>query len=182
MKPILLFGILSLPIIIVSLGSLKKLKSHGFYRFLSWECMVWLLVNNYKFWFTNFISLPQIISWLTLFLSTYFVVAGIIEIKKKGKASKSRTGNELYAFEKTTELVESGIFGYIRHPLYSSLVFLTLGIYFKNPTIQLLPFALLSSIFLFITARFDEIECRHYFGDKYVMYMKRTKMFIPYIF
>jgi protein-S-isoprenylcysteine O-methyltransferase Ste14 len=182
MKTIIIFSVLSIPIIIVSLGSLKKFKSHGFYRFLSWECMAWLLTNNYKGWFTNFLSRPHIISWLTLILSTYFVIAGIVEIKKKGKASKSRTGNELYAFEKTTELVESGIFGYIRHPLYSSLVFLTLGIYLKNPTVQLLSFALLSSIFLFITARFDEKECIYYFGDKYIMYMKRTKMFIPYIY
>lgn len=31
----------------------------------------------------------------------------------------------LFAFEKTSTLVYSGIFKYIRHPLYSPLIFLT---------------------------------------------------------
>ena len=37
-------------------------------------------------------------------------------------------------------------------------------------------------VMLYITAIFDEKECIVYFGDKYKEYMKRSKMFIPYIF
>jgi protein-S-isoprenylcysteine O-methyltransferase Ste14 len=182
MKTSILFCILSIPIILVSLRSLKNLKNHGFYRFLSWECMVWLFSNNYKFWFTDVFSITQIISWMNLLIATYMVIAGVIQMRKKGKASASRTENELFGFEKTTELVDTGIFKFIRHPLYSSLLFLTFGIYFKNPALSLLPFALLSSIFLYFTAKLDEAECIKFFGTKYNEYRLKSKMFIPYIF
>jgi len=59
---------------------------------------------------------------------------------------------------------------------------LTWGIYLKNTTLVLLPFAVLSTVFLFLTARNDEKECVAYFGDAYKEYMKNTRMFIPYIF
>jgi hypothetical protein len=48
---IILFGILSLPVIIISWRTLFNIKSHGFYRFIGWECIIWLFVHNYTFWF-----------------------------------------------------------------------------------------------------------------------------------
>ena len=93
-----------------------------------------------------------------------------------------RNEKSLYQFEQTTELVDKGIFKYIRHPLYSSLLFLTWGIFLKNPAPVLFYISLLSTIFLYLTAIFDEKECILFFGDKYKEYMKRSKRFIPYIF
>jgi protein-S-isoprenylcysteine O-methyltransferase Ste14 len=101
---------------------------------------------------------------------------------KLGKPGKKREDENLYSFERTSELVTQGIFKYIRHPMYSSLLFLTWGIYLKNPTFFLLIPALLSSVFLYLTALFDEKECIRYFGDKYREYMKTSKMFVPYVF
>jgi protein-S-isoprenylcysteine O-methyltransferase Ste14 len=99
-----------------------------------------------------------------------------------GKPSQERTDDSLYTFEKTSELIESGIFKYIRHPLYGSLLFLTWGVFFKNPVVELLIIACISSIALVITAKIEEKEDIAYFGNKYREYMKRSKMFIPYLF
>jgi len=104
-----------------------------------------------------------------------------MEMRKNGKAEKSREAESLYQFEKTTELVDTGIFKYIRHPLYSSLIFLTWGIFFKHVTIPLIIFAVASTVFLYLTSITDEKECITYFGDKYKDYMKRTKQFIPFV-
>lgn len=93
-----------------------------------------------------------------------------------------REDKNLYAFEKTVELVDHGIFGYIRHPLYSSLIFLTWGILLKNPSLSLIVVAAFSTAFLYLTAISDEKECVRFFGDKYLNYMKRTKRFIPFLF
>jgi protein-S-isoprenylcysteine O-methyltransferase Ste14 len=98
-----------------------------------------------------------------------------------GKPGKNRDEKTLYQFEKTTELIDTGIFRYIRHPLYSSLIFLTWGIFLKNATADLLIIALLSTISLYFTAIFDEKECIQFFGEKYIEYKKRSKMFIPFI-
>lgn len=103
-------------------------------------------------------------------------------MKRIGKPDKNRDRKTLYEFEQTTELVDKGIFKYIRHPLYSSLLFLTWGILLKNPTLGLIIVSLTSTIFLYFTSIFEEKECIAFFGDKYVDYMKRSKRFIPYIF
>ena len=103
-------------------------------------------------------------------------------MKKKGKQQNIRQEENLYGFEKTSKLVTSGIYKYIRHPLYSSLFLLTWGILFKHPDWILLNVAIFASVFLFLTARADEKECIKYFGENYRDYMKRTKRFIPFLF
>lgn len=182
MEKIFLFVILSIPIIIISWRTLFNVKSHGFYRFFSWECILWLFVSNYAYWFKNPFSIQQIFSWMFLFSSAYLVVAGMIIMKKMGRQEKNNRRKTLYKFEQTTELIDKGIFKYIRHPLYSSLILLTWGIYLKNPKLELIIFSVLSTLFLYLTSIFDEKECKIYFGAKYSDYMKRSKMFIPYIF
>lgn len=178
----IIFAVFSIPIVILSWRTLFNVRSHGFYRFFSWECMLWLFASNYLFWFNDPFCVRQIFSWILLTYSVYPVVAGSVQLKKAGKPAKEREEEALYAFEKTSELVDTGIFKYIRHPLYSSLLFLTWGIFLKNTTLPLFVVALSSSIFLFLTAWFDEKECIRYFGEKYSEYMKRTKRFVPYLF
>jgi protein-S-isoprenylcysteine O-methyltransferase Ste14 len=181
MNHFLLFLIFSIPVVLVSFKSLKNLKSHGFYRFFSWECILWLFVHTYSVWFKEPVSLLQLLSWLLLTVSAVFVISGVIVMKRIGNAGKKRTDDTLYGFEKTTQLIDKGIFHYIRHPLYSSLLLLTWGITLKNPTLELCIVALISSVFLYLTAIHDEKECTVYFGESYVDYMKRSKRFIPFI-
>jgi protein-S-isoprenylcysteine O-methyltransferase Ste14 len=182
MITLFVFTLLAIPLIIISFRSLKKPGSHGFYRFFGWEATLFLAVCNIRFWFTDPSSIPQIISWICLFYALYLVIAGVILLKKRGKAQKSREDTALFAFEKTTQLVETGLFRYIRHPLYGSLLFLSVGIFLKHPACFQLVVTLFSSVMYYLTARMDEKECVAYFGDVYRAYMKRTKMFIPWIF
>jgi len=182
MSTLIIFGVLSLPIIFISWRTLFNTKSHGFYRFFAWECIAWLLASNFKWWFANPFSINQIISWILLLFSAYLVISGVILLKMKGKPSQTRDEENLFGFEKTTELIDTGVFRCIRHPLYASLIFLTWGIFLKHPQIILFIVSLLASILLYITSKLDEKECINYFGEKYIDYMKRTKMFIPYLF
>ena len=109
MTNLLIFGLLSIPVIAISRRSLFKPKSHGFYRFLSWECILWLFASNYRFWFDDPLSANHIFSWMLLFIAIYPVIAGAIQLKKKGKAGEHRIDDSLYDFEKTSELVDTGI-------------------------------------------------------------------------
>jgi protein-S-isoprenylcysteine O-methyltransferase Ste14 len=139
------------------------------------------MASNYTFWFDDPFSPFQLISWILLIISAYLVIHGAILLVKKGKPAKSRNDAKLYMVEQTTQLIDHGIFKYIRHPLYSSLLFLTWGIFFKNITISLLLVALLSTLFLYLTAVVEEKECTIIFGDPYKAYMKQTHMFIPFV-
>jgi protein-S-isoprenylcysteine O-methyltransferase Ste14 len=85
-------------------------------------------------------------------------------------------------FEKTTSLVTVGAYRYIRHPLYSSLLFLAWGVFFKNPSWPGAILAVTATLFLVMTARMEEAEDVRFFGPAYQAYMKQTKMFIPFLF
>ena len=134
MDTVFIFAILGILIIGVSWRTIFNVRSHGFYRFLSWLCIAWLLANNYRDWFSNPFSIRQIVSWIFLIISGYLVIAGVILLKQRGKQTTRRDEPTLYPFEQTTKLVDKGIFHYIRHPMYSSLLFLTWGIYLKRPS------------------------------------------------
>jgi protein-S-isoprenylcysteine O-methyltransferase Ste14 len=182
MVKVLLFASLSLPIIALSWRNLFRPETHGFYRFLSWECVILLFVFCYKTWFADPLSMHQIFSWIFLVISLYLVIVAVILIHRVGKPGMKRNEKDLYSFERTSELVTTGIYKYIRHPMYTSLLFLTWGIYLKNPTVLLLVPAILSSVFLYLTALIDEKECIRYFGDRYLEYMKGSKRFVPFVF
>jgi len=172
-------------IVFFSWKSLKKPQSHGYYRFFAWEFILALFIFNAGVWFRDPFSTFQIISWILLILSIFLAVHGVQLLKKIGQPDKKRDRNDisLMNFEKTTALVTEGAYKYIRHPLYSSLLFLNWGIFFKNPSWPAgIALALAASIALFLTARKEENENILFFGRNYETYIARTKMFIPFIF
>ncbi len=181
MDKVIFFIALSIPVIFFSKQSLFEPRSHGFTRFFSWECIIILFVFNYTKWFSEPFSARQIISWLMLCVSLWFVIESVVRLRRARKPGVVRVDEKLFRFEKTTELVTSGIYRYIRHPMYSSLLFLSWGIWLKQPLWYTFPVALLASWLLWLTARRDEIECISYFGEKYSEYMEGTKRLIPFI-
>lgn len=101
--------------------------------------------------------------------------------RQKGRIDQDRDDPSLVGIEKTTELVTSGVYGYIRHPFYSSLLFLAWGIFFKQITWVTLLLGIAATIFLILTAKKEEAENIEYFGEAYREYMQDTKMFIPFV-
>lgn len=178
---LLLFLLLTVFITAVSWRTLFQVKSHGFPRYFAWVGMAWLLASNYPYWFRDPFSIHQLISWTLLFVGLIVVGYGGRQFLKQGNIDKNREADTLFGFEKTTSLVDDGIYKYIRHPLYASLIYLAWGIYFKHPTPPLTVISVCSTLLLYLTMRYDERECIAYFGDAYRDYMKRSRMFIPFV-
>ncbi len=153
--------------------SLRFKRYHGIARFFAFESVFVLVLLNYKVWFSNPFSPVQLASWILLIVSSYVVITGYMLLKRKGKPDSN--------FENTSLLVKSGIYGYIRHPLYLSVFLLGTGIMLKNPGKVQLALGIVNLIAVYITARIEENEMIAKFGDQYRTYMKETKMFIPYI-
>lgn len=167
----------------ISWRAMGHVKSHGFYRFWAWELMLALLVLNAPVWFEDRFALHQEVSWVLLFLSLLVLFLGVYQLRRDGRPSEAaRTDEELYAFERTSQLVTGGIYGWIRHPLFCSLLLLTWGICCKQLNVLTIVLALLASGFLYLAAKRDEAECTEFFGQAYRDYMQRTKMFVPYVF
>jgi protein-S-isoprenylcysteine O-methyltransferase Ste14 len=153
--------------------SLKEKRYHGIARFFSFESIVIIVMLNYRVWFVNAFSLLQLCSWLFLILSIVFALTGFSLLSRHGKAK----GN----FENTTQLIQSGIYHYIRHPLYLSLILLGTGAMLKQPGLLQWILMIINFLAMYITARIEENEMIIRFGDEYREYMKRSKMFIPFI-
>ncbi|MEE9441978.1 MAG: isoprenylcysteine carboxylmethyltransferase family protein [candidate division Zixibacteria bacterium] len=179
---IIIFIVVSAGILWLSRNSLRNFRSHGFYRFFAWEAILIIIILNFRHWFENPLSINQLISWFLLIACTVLVIVGTRLLITIGKPNSNRDDPTLYGIEKTTKLVTVGAYRYIRHPIYSSLLFLTWGAFFKHISIITICLALIATLFLFITAKFEESENIKFFGDDYREYMKRTKMFVPYLF
>jgi protein-S-isoprenylcysteine O-methyltransferase Ste14 len=177
------FIIASAVLVFISHSSLRHPRSHGFFRFFAWEAMLALFLMNVDYWLIDPLAWHQLIAWILLIACIVPVFWGTLLLKKSGKPVKSRPGDpSLLAFEKTSSLVTSGIYKYIRHPLYSSLLLLAWGIFFKFPSWLGILLALLTTFFLYFTARADEAECTSFFGPVYPEYMRNTRRFIPFVF
>lgn len=180
---IIVFVIVSALLLFISRASLRSAGSHGFFRFFAWEAILALFLLNVNFWFRDPFAWHQLIAWTLLMASLIPLGFGVHELRKRGKPAAQRAGEPaLLGFEKTTELVASGIYGFIRHPLYSSLLLLAWGIFFKFPSWPGGGLAGLSTLFLVLTARADERECLKFFGPAYQEYTRKTRMFIPFLF
>jgi protein-S-isoprenylcysteine O-methyltransferase Ste14 len=178
----IIFVIASSLLVAISWKSLHQPRQHGFYRFFTWEAILLLFLMNAGVWFLQPFSWNQIIAWSLLILSLIPLGLGIHALRLYGKPAGHRENDSsLLAFEKTTALVTTGIYHYIRHPLYCSLLLLTWGIFFKSPSAIGTVLAVTATLLLIATAKADEAECSQYFGPPYQDYIRRTKMFIPYL-
>ena len=183
MWKLIVFTIATILLIYISRASLRRPGSHGFYRFFAWECILVLFVLNVKVWFVDPFSWHQLIAWTLLFACLLPLAFGVRSLRTRGQPTEERPGDpSLLAFKKTTALVTTGVYAYIRHPLYSSLLLLAWGIFFKAPSLPGGCLAVAAAAFLIATAAADERECLEFFGGDYRAYMQGTRRFIPYLY
>lgn len=154
--------------------SIRHGRYHGIARFFSFESIFILVMLNVKVWFRDPFSVTQIFSWIFLFSSIYFGIAGFILLKEIGKP---QGGN----FENTSVLVKTGLYKYIRHPLYFSLLLVGTGVMMKYPDVFQLSLGAVNLAAIYLTARIEENEMIAKFGDEYMVYMRESKMFIPFV-
>ena len=176
---------------------------HKFYRFFAFEFLFILILVNFGYWLRNPFTVFRIFTWIILLGS--FVLAGyaiyhLLEYGKPQISGKNETANSsnksliykyiqlflyrlriLSGIEKTTILVTTGIYKYIRHPLYSALIIMGTVTLLKNdfPWLMAICLFVVATVFFYTTALMEEKENLIKFGDDYAAYMERTGMFFP---
>ena len=86
-----------------------------------------------------------------------------------------------YQVKKKQEIITTGVYAVIRHPIYAGLSLAVIG---GELVLQsyLVFFVLLAAILIgYFQAKREEKLLMAHFGDEYKSYMKRTRMFIPYL-
>jgi protein-S-isoprenylcysteine O-methyltransferase Ste14 len=77
------------------------------------------------------------------------------------------------------KLVTSGLYRYVRHPLYTSgLVFIWL---FPTMTVTLLTVFATLTAYIIIGATFEERKLRREYGQAYAVYQASTPMLVPFL-
>jgi len=178
---LLAYAVLSIPIVWVSRQSLRHPRAHGFARFLAFQTILGLFVLNISHWFRRPFGVLQIASWLCLCLSGLFVIWGFMLLRRLGGFRPTEEAAQAFAWEKTGRLVTTGVYRYIRHPMYSSLLFLAWGVVLKLVTLATLALGVVASLALFATAKAEEAENVARFGEEYREYMRRTRRFVPFL-
>lgn len=177
-----IFMTVAIALLLISWRSLLHPRTHGFYRlfgFLAITALGWL---SYPLWGRPTEQPLQWLSGVLLLGSLYLVLHGLYLLVRRGGHSAAREEPANFAFENTARLVDDGLYGYIRHPMYASLLFLLWGFYLKAPGALTTVLVVGGSLALFKAARVEEWENIRTFGRAYRAYIRRTRMFIPYLF
>ncbi|MDE2001085.1 MAG: isoprenylcysteine carboxylmethyltransferase family protein [Patescibacteria group bacterium] len=79
------------------------------------------------------------------------------------------------------ELVTSGPYRYVRHPIYSGVLLAMLGTAIASQLLWLAVFLMFAGFFTY-SARMEERTMTEQFGDAYRTYKAQTRMLVPFIF
>lgn len=161
------------PIAFISWLAFKHRALLGISRFISYELTILLVVWNLEHLFFRPLSALGLCSWVLLSASLWLAVVGMLTIARLGKAELIIDG--------TTRLITQGVFEYVRHPLYASVLYLGLGFALKKPAWPQLVVWLVATVFLLIQVKLEEDGLVKQFGEPYRQYMKRVKRFAPWV-
>lgn len=100
-------------------------------------------------------------------------------VARKALADNWVSGEE-YQIKQNQELVTSGIYAYMRHPIYTGLALSFIG---AEMVAQSYLFLSLFAYFVvaYVQGKREEKILLSHFGGKYKQYMSQTRMFIPFL-
>jgi protein-S-isoprenylcysteine O-methyltransferase Ste14 len=81
-----------------------------------------------------------------------------------------------------SKLVVSGIYQYMRHPLYSGTFFLVAGVLLWHPTVAIALFFAITILYIEIGSRLEERKLTEEFGQAYSTYAETVKRYFPYLY
>jgi protein-S-isoprenylcysteine O-methyltransferase Ste14 len=82
--------------------------------------------------------------------------------------------------QENAELVMTGPYAYVRHPIYSGIILGMVGSAIGHSVAWTLPLILFGGYFIYSARREEELMLRQ-FPDVYPAYMARTNMLVPYV-
>lgn len=168
-----IFVVLSIVIFMKFRKELFAFRCHGPYMFVAFEGLLALFILNGGSMFENALGSRQILSWALSIVSAGVAFSGFRGLRKYGQA--------VHDWEDTTRLVKEGVFKYIRHPLYASLMLLSTGMLLKDVSLRAVSVFLLILCFLVTASLMEEGENTRKFGAEYESYILKTKRYLPFI-
>lgn len=112
----------------------------------------------------KFILLLSVVYWL------YFFTSALRVHKQAVKGA-----------ERINKIIDNGVYGMVRHPIYAADIVLIWGIFVVFPSSIILFIAIYFTIILFIWMKLEEKVLIERFEEQYLEYMRKVPMIIPKI-
>lgn len=110
------------------------------------------------------------------------VVLGVfVSVVARRELGANWTHAAEYQIKKGHELVTSGIYKYIRHPIYTGFILSVVGAELVASSYLVIPLFFILLVHAYVQAKKEEGILKKEFGQKYTAYMERSQMFVPYI-
>jgi protein-S-isoprenylcysteine O-methyltransferase Ste14 len=172
----------SVGLLALSWRSLRAPGAHGIPRFFAFEAVLALVLLHVRHWFALALAPHQIVSWLLLAASALLAYHGFDVLHRLGRPDAAHGKPSDLGIERTSVLVRSGAFRWIRHPLYASGVLGAWGVFLKGPSLAGGLLAASATLLFAATARLEEAESLEKFGPAYTEYARATWRFIPFVY
>jgi len=131
-------------------------------------CIWEFIVNPYRFSWFNLVGLIAFVFGASIYLNARLTLGKFFSEKLR--------------LLETHELVTSGIYGHIRHPIYFGGIFLLLGFTLMLNSLLGFLVMLLYVPLILIRIPFEEAMLKEAYGQRYSDYVKRTKKLVPLLY
>lgn len=149
---------------------------------------------DYFFYFAIFIFLVQLITLVLQITSSFFVdlilkiigywfvISGlVISLSALSTLGDNWSGLVNYRIKFNQQLVQEGIYKYIRHPIYLSVLMEILGFELIANSWLFIPFLVIGFLVIYKHSLKEEELMAVKFQNDYSRYQQQTKMFIPHL-
>ena len=120
-------------------------------------------------------------SLIQVFGLTLVIVSTVVSVWARRIIGHNWSHAAEYQIKKNHQLVETGIYQYIRHPIYTGIVLSIIGAELVAGSYLVIVFLVILPIVAYNQARKEEEILTKKFGQNYQRYMRNTKMFIPFV-
>jgi protein-S-isoprenylcysteine O-methyltransferase Ste14 len=145
-----------------------------------WHIQILLIVVAIAFFMTK----PDAILWsytLTIGVSADIITLIGLIIILWARTVLGGNWSTTAVLKENTELIQRGPYHYVRHPIYSGLMLMALGVaIFYGHAIGFIAFAF-SFVASWLRARQEEKLLTRHFPEEYPKYKARVKAFIPFV-
>lgn len=163
----------------------KKYGDQAYRYFFFYYVVPVLIVGNACIFHTLLISGPALLPlWLAITVGIFFVLIRFLLESHLRKAGFDEIAHGLGIFMVFPEegiSVNSEIYSYIRHPMYTGDLFLAIGLALMKNNLLGIIIGLISFIPFFVGSKLEDRELIKRFGEPHRQYVERTPAFFPHL-
>jgi protein-S-isoprenylcysteine O-methyltransferase Ste14 len=136
-----------------------------------------MLALNFWDWF-YFLTSPQLFNPFSVGIGVILAVIGVWIALKATRVIDVSTVSDMRT-DRKPELITTGIYSKIRHPLYLALVLLFIGLTLIYPFPEIIIFSVSFTVYLLIGTYLEEKKLILQYGKEYLEYKKQAGFMTP---